>query len=197
MARIAAGEPLPLKQEQIFCRGHAIEVRLYAEDPQRDFLPSTGRLTVMSSPAEPGVRIDTGVRAGDAVSVHYDPLIAKLIAWGGDREIAVRRLSRALADQRVGGIATNLALFRRILSDPAFEQAQIDTGYLDRLLAEKPAPSSAPSASADAEIVALAAAVFSNLDPASGNGMAQKNGSAANGKCRWKLAARNEAVRSS
>src|SRR5205814_3085999 len=88
--RIAAGEPLPLKQEQIFCRGHAIEVRLYAEDPQRDFLPSTGRLTVMSSPAEPGVRIDTGVRAGDAVSVHYDPLIAKLISWGGEREIAVR-----------------------------------------------------------------------------------------------------------
>jgi 3-methylcrotonyl-CoA carboxylase alpha subunit len=150
--RVAAGEPLPLEQDQIACRGHAIEARLYAEDPQRDFLPSTGRLTVMAPPEEPGVRIDTGVRSGDAVSVHYDPLIAKLIVWGEDRGTAVRRLGHALADYRVGGLVTNREFLYRVASHPAYRAGEIDTGFIDRHRAQLiPPPEPTP-------IVALAAA---------------------------------------
>ena len=150
--RVAAGEPLPLEQDQISCRGHAIEARLYAEDPQRDFLPSTGRLTVMTPPAEPGIRVDTGVRAGDAVSVHYDPLIAKMIVWGEDRDTAVRRLSSALAEYRIGGLATNLEFLYRVANHPAYRSGEVDTGFIDRHRAELvPPPAPAP-------IAALAAA---------------------------------------
>ena len=170
--RVAAGEPLPLAQDQIPCRGHAIEARLYAEDPQRDFLPSTGRLTVMSSRTEPGVRVDTGVRAGDAVSVHYDPLIAKLIAWGGDREIAVRRLSRALAGHRVGGIATNREFLYRVASHPSYRASEIDTGFIDRHRGELiPAPAPAPVAAlAAASLIRVLAQAKASREAAAASG---------------------------
>jgi 3-methylcrotonyl-CoA carboxylase alpha subunit len=145
--RVAAGEPLPLQQDQITCRGHAIEARLYAEDPQRNFLPSTGRLTVLKPPAGTGIRVDTGVRAGDAVSVHYDPLIAKLIVWGEDRDTAARRLSQALADYRVGGLAANREFLYRLSRHPAYRAGEIDTGFIDRHRAELiPPPAPAPAA---------------------------------------------------
>ena len=145
--RVAAGEPLPLEQDQIPYRGHAIEARLYAEDPQRNFLPSTGRLTVLKPPSEAGTRVDTGARAGDTVSVHYDPLIAKLIVWGEDRDTAARRLSHALADYRVGGIATNREFLYRVSRHPAYRTGEIDTGFIDRFRAELiPPPAPAPAA---------------------------------------------------
>ena len=149
--RVAAGEPLPLQQDQIACRGHAIEARLYAEDPQRNFLPSTGRLTVLKPPSKAGIRVDTGVRAGDTVSMHYDPLIAKLIVWGEDRDTAARRLSQALADYRVGGLATNREFLYRLSRHPAYRADEIDTGFIDRHRTElipPPAPAPAPALAA-------------------------------------------------
>jgi 3-methylcrotonyl-CoA carboxylase alpha subunit len=145
--RVAAGEPLPLEQDQILRHGHAIEARLYAEDPQRDFLPSTGRLTVLKPPSGSGIRVDTGVRAGDAVSVHYDPLITKLIVWGEDRDAATRRLTQALADYRVGGLVTNREFLYRLSRHPAYRAGEVDTGFIDRHRSELiPAPVPAPAA---------------------------------------------------
>jgi 3-methylcrotonyl-CoA carboxylase alpha subunit len=153
--RVAMGEPLPLRQEDIPLAGHAIEVRLYAEDPSRDFAPSIGRLSHLALPdALPGTRVDAGVRPGDAVPVHYDPMLAKIICHGEDRPTALRRLQRALAASEVAGVRTNLPLLRAIAAHPAFAAAELDTGFIARhaeaLLAP---PGPVPRA-------ALAAAVF-------------------------------------
>jgi 3-methylcrotonyl-CoA carboxylase alpha subunit len=131
--RVAAGEPLPLGQDELVIRGHAIEVRVYAEDPARDFRPSTGRLLHLLAPEEgPHVRVDTGVRAGDAISVHYDPMIAKLIVWDSDRARAVQRLRRALAEYEIVGVSTNLAFLAAIAAHPAFGAGDLDTGFIGR-----------------------------------------------------------------
>ncbi|SEH58660.1 acetyl/propionyl/methylcrotonyl-CoA carboxylase subunit alpha [Magnetospirillum fulvum] len=134
--RVAAGEPMPCRQDEVRRDGAAIEVRLYAEDPARGFLPATGRIAHLRFPAPgPNLRIDSGVRAGDAITVHYDPMIAKLIVWDRDRASAVRRLRAALAATELVGLATNLDLLAAIADDPAFAAAEIDTGFLDRHLA--------------------------------------------------------------
>ena len=131
--RIAMGEALPLAQHQVPLEGHAIEMRLYAEDPARDFAPSTGRLRHLALPEGlPGVRVDAGVRPGDAVSIHYDPMLAKIIAHGADRATALRRLDRALATATVAGIQTNLPLLRGIAVHPDFRQGAVDTGFIAR-----------------------------------------------------------------
>jgi 3-methylcrotonyl-CoA carboxylase alpha subunit len=131
--RVAAGEPLPLAQDDLAIRGHAIEVRLYAEDPQRDFLPQTGRLDHLRFPAaDAHVRVDTGVRAGDAISIHYDPMIAKIIVWDTTRRAAVRRLVAALAATQVAGLATNAAFLSAIAAHPAFAAADLDTRFIER-----------------------------------------------------------------
>ena len=150
--RVAAGEPLPLSQDALRIDGHAIEVRLYAEDPARDFAPSTGRVDHLRFPEKmPGARIDTGIRQGDAVTIHYDPMIAKLIVHGPDRVAALARLSRALAGTEVAGPATNLALLRAIAANTDFRRGELDTGFIarhaDTLLASPgPAPRSALAA---------------------------------------------------
>ena len=143
--RVAAGEALPLQQEQISLAGHAIEARLYAEDPARDFLPSIGRLTHLRAPdASADIRIDTGVRTDDAISADYDPMIAKLIVRGSDRTAAVRRLAMALNTYEVAGVRTNLRLLRMIAGHPDFAAGEVDTGfitrYADTLLAPSPPP---------------------------------------------------------
>ena len=131
--RVAAGEPLPHSQEEIGARGHAFEVRLYAEDPARDFLPTGGRLTLLDLPEEPpSVRIDTGVRAGDTIGVHYDPMIAKLIVHGETRAAALRRLRAALGRCRIGGVVTNLNLLLAIASHPEFAAGAVDTSFIER-----------------------------------------------------------------
>jgi len=142
--RVAQGEPLPLAQAEIPLIGHAMEVRLYAEDPARDFLPQVGRLDHLVLPAHlPGTRVDTGVRAGDTVSIHYDPMIAKIIVAGADRLEAVRRLEAALAATEVVGLATNRVFLKAIAAHPAFAAAELDTNFIARhhdALLPPPAP---------------------------------------------------------
>ncbi len=129
--RVASGEPLPMLAPSI--TGHAIEARVYAEDPARDFLPSVGTLVHLRQPAErAGVRVDTGVRQGDAISPNYDPMIAKLIVHGTDRPDALRRLSAALAEYEVVGVQTNLGLLRAVAAHPVFASGDFDTGFIGR-----------------------------------------------------------------
>ena len=152
--RVAAGGPLPLNQDQLSIHGHAIEVRLYAEDPQKGFLPQTGRLEHLVFPPEDAfVRVDTGVRSGDAISIHYDPMIAKLIVWADDRSSAVRRLRTALSQTQVVGLGANTEFLLAIASHPAFLAADLDTGFIERHetdLLPEPAP-------AGDDVLALAA----------------------------------------
>ena len=146
--RVACGEPLPLTQEQVPLIGHAIEVRLYAEDPDHDFLPATGTLQLYrESAAGPGRRVDSGVAEGDSVSPFYDPMLGKLIAWGDNREEARLRLLAMLGEFAVGGVKTNLAFLQRILAHPAFAAAELDTGFIPRHHEQLlPAPSELPDA---------------------------------------------------
>ncbi|MGY2329361.1 acetyl/propionyl/methylcrotonyl-CoA carboxylase subunit alpha [Pseudomonas sp. SDT2931_S440] len=140
--RVAQGEPLPMTQEQVPLLGHAIEVRLYAEDPANDFLPATGHLALYrESTPGPGRRVDSGVEQGDNVSPFYDPMLGKLIAWGEDREQARLRLLGMLDEFAVGGLKTNLGFLRRIIGHPAFAAAELDTGFIPRYQDELlPAP---------------------------------------------------------
>lgn len=131
--RVAAGEPLPLGQDDIVIDGHAIEARIYAEDPHKKFFPSTGTLERLRPPAEsPHLRIDTGVVEGDEVSIHYDPMIAKLIAWDRDRSSALRRLRAGLEAYEVAGVTTNVGFLAAVASHPAFMAGDLDTGFIDR-----------------------------------------------------------------
>jgi 3-methylcrotonyl-CoA carboxylase alpha subunit len=156
--RVAAGEALPVTQAGIAATGHAVEVRIYAEDPARDYAPSIGTLTAFHMPDETdGVRVDTGVAAGDTVSVHYDAMIAKLICHGPNREDALRKLRAALADCLIAGVTTNLDLLHRIASHPDFIAGGIDTGFIARnadVLLNLSAPPT-PAALAAAALVVL------------------------------------------
>jgi len=159
--RVAAGEPLPLSQEDLTLTGHAIEARIYAENPERDFLPSTGTLSTLIFPphvafANGDVRIDGGVRQGDAISPYYDPMIAKVMAHGADREQARRRLVQALAGIRAAGVTTNVAFLQRLLEDDAFASADLDTG----LIARRHDALFPPAQPAPAHVLALAACAW-------------------------------------
>lgn len=128
---VAAGGKLPKTQEQLAIHGHAIEARVYAEDPAHEFRPSIGTLTHVRPPRETDhVRVDTGVRTGDAISIHYDPMIAKLIVWDQDRAAAVRRLRRALSDYEVAGVSTNLGFLARAAAHPCYAAGEIHTGFI-------------------------------------------------------------------
>ena len=135
--RVAAGAPLPMAQADLAINGHAFEARLYAEDPDKGYLPQTGTLQHLAFPDRVGIRIDTGVEPGDRVSVHYDPMIAKVIVHGPDRQQALAALRRALADTRIVGLATNLDFLIGICDSKPFQRAKIDTRWLDRLKAPK------------------------------------------------------------
>jgi acetyl-CoA carboxylase, biotin carboxylase subunit len=188
--RIAQGEPLPFTQKDVQLRGHAIECRIYAEDPANGFMPSPGRITRLLQPGGPGIREDSGIYEGWVVPMDYDPMLSKLIAYAPTRELAIARLERALSEYVIGGIRTNLGLFRRILSDPDFRAARLDTGYLDRLLAQAPqAPAASPNAVA--AIPAVAAAAFFEATKTTFNGNAHARPVSAGG---WKIAGRREAL---
>ena len=165
--RVAAGEPLPLRQDALRIHGHAIEARIYAEDPDRDFLPATGQLIRLRPPTESAsVRVDTGVQEGDAITPYYDPMIAKLIVWGDDRQQALARLDQALADYRVLGLTTNIAFLRRLARHPAFAGADLDTGLIARHQAELLPPASALP-DADALVAAACWLLAAETNPGS------------------------------
>ena len=184
--RVAAGESLPFRQEDVEIRGHAIECRIYAEDPEQNFFPSPGKITLLTVPSGPGIREDSGMYEGWTVPIDYDPLLAKVISYGADRQQAIERMRRALDEYFVGGIKSNLSLFRRILDDKDFEAGKIDTGYLDRLLKS----GASEVQKADAEVAAMAAGVFAMLDS---GGIV--NSHAAPSASGWKRMARAEALR--
>ncbi|MBB5317493.1 acetyl-CoA carboxylase biotin carboxylase subunit [Tunturibacter empetritectus] len=156
---VAMGEPLPLTQEDVRLRGHAIECRIYAEDPENHFFPSPGLITRLIQPSGPGIREDCAVYEGWNVPLDYDPMLSKLVAFAPTREQAIDRMLRALEEYVIGGIKTNIGLFRRILMDEDFRAARIDTGYLERLLAEPAAP---VQENVPEDVVALAAALFAS-----------------------------------
>jgi acetyl-CoA carboxylase, biotin carboxylase subunit len=188
--RIASGERLPFRQEEVSIRGHAIECRIYAEDPDNNFFPSPGKITLLLDPSGPGIRHDSGMYEGWTVPLDYDPLLSKLIAYGTDRDQAIARLRRALNEYFVGGIKTNISLFRRILSDPDFIAGNLDTSFLDRLLVRE----TQASTNGNSEIAAVAAGIFTALDSASES--TQKRSTSSNGMSAsaWKTTARTEAL---
>ncbi|GAA1775332.1 acetyl/propionyl/methylcrotonyl-CoA carboxylase subunit alpha [Agromyces lapidis] len=131
--RVAAGQPLALRQHDVHLTGHAIEARVYAESPERGFLPSTGELLVWREPGGEGVRVDGGIRSGQQITADYDPMLAKVIAHGADRAEALARLDAALSETVVLGVDTNLAFLRRLLAEPAVQRGDLDTGLIDRM----------------------------------------------------------------
>jgi acetyl-CoA carboxylase biotin carboxylase subunit len=201
--QIAAGEKLPFAQSDIAIRGHAIECRIYAEDPDNNYFPSPGKITVLLQPSGPGIRRDSGMYEGWNVPMDYDPLLAKLIGYGTDRQQAIMRLQRALYEYFVAGIKTNISLFQRILSDADFQAANLDTGYLDRLLAKsnKAVASNKPEQEIKElqTIAAIAAGLFAVLDPASLAGKDGNTAEASSGPAsissNWKQEGRSEARR--
>ncbi len=184
MIRVALGEPLRWKAEELAPRGHAVECRIYAEDPRRGFAPSPGTVASLRLPEGPGVRNDVGIETGSAVPVDYDPMLGKLIVHGADRAQALARLSRALEEYEISGVETTLPLFRRLLSEPDFVRAAFDVQWLDRRLEEGLFPEKPPSA----EEVALAAVALAGGEPP---GLARAETSAS----AWRAAARREALR--
>jgi len=197
--RIASGEKLPFRQEDVAIRGHAMECRIYAEDPENNFFPSPGKITKLLQPSGPGIREDCGVYEGWTVPLDYDPMLSKLVAYAPDRNAAIARMRRALDEYFIGGIKTNLSLFRRILEHPDFIAARIDTGFLDRLLVAGSPSAVSSSTNGLSEIAALSAALFAATAAPAQNG---RNGSAAsagkdhsNGSSNWKRTTRTEALR--
>ena len=156
---VAEGEPLPLGQDQIRLNGHAIEVRLYAEDPANQFTPQTGRLDRFKPAMGDGIRVDSGIRTGDTVTPHYDPMLAKVIAWGQTRNEARRRLVRALEDTQVNGVVTNRYFLGRVIDHAVFGAGEATTAFLDQHFADDPSLS---EATVSLRELALAAAVLNH-----------------------------------
>jgi acetyl-CoA carboxylase biotin carboxylase subunit len=191
--RIAEGQPLPVTQDRVQLRGHAIECRLYAEDPDNGFFPSPGLITRLLQPSGPGIREDSGIYQGWTVPIDYDPMLSKLVAYAPTREAAIDRMIRALDEYVIGGIRTNLNLFRRILRDPGFRAARIDTSYLDRLLqqAEEVQPNVGDSLPNES-VAAIAAAIFEGFKVRARKPEEAAVPSASNP---WKSHARRESLR--
>ena len=185
---IAAGHRLPFAWETITPRGHAMEVRLYAEDPDNNFFPSPGKIISQHAPTGPGIRLDEGVYEGWTVPMDYDPLLSKLIAWGNSREETIARLRRALDEYTIMGIRTNVSLFRRILSEPEFLRGEIHTKWLDELLA-RPRPAPVPLRPGTEEAALIAAALWHSANANhSGPGSAEPQSPSS----RWKMEGRRQ-----
>jgi geranyl-CoA carboxylase alpha subunit len=157
--QVAEGRPLPVSQEQVTFTGHAIEARVYAEDPAQGYLPTTGTLALWREPQGGGVRVDAGASTGDAITIYYDPLVAKISAHGADRTEALRRLERAIAQTTLFGVRNNIAYLRRVLLHPAFVAGAISTTFLERYAAELAASVTNEAGPGTLEIAALACAL--------------------------------------
>jgi acetyl-CoA carboxylase biotin carboxylase subunit len=188
--KIAAGERLPFSQHDVQIRGHAIECRIYAEDPDNNYFPSPGTITSLVEPSGPGIRLDSGIYPGWTVPMEYDPLLAKLIGYGDSREQAIGRLRRALQEYSIGGIKTNLSLFRRILAQPEFLSGSVNTGLLARMSDD----ASKDSDSEQQQIAVIAAGVFSMLSSKSSTTTTTSAGESG-APSPWKRTARTEALR--
>ncbi len=185
--RIAGGEPLPWRQEDIAQRGHAIECRIYAEDPVT-FFPSPGKISLLRVPSGIGVRDDSSVYEGAEVTVHYDPMISKLVAWGADRDEAIRRMLRALAEYRIQGPGTNIAFHRWVLEHPRFRGGNYDTNFVPQEYKGLPA---APDG-ADPSTTAIIAAVVAMVER---QPVATSAKSSAHAPSAWRTMARHEVLR--
>jgi acetyl-CoA carboxylase, biotin carboxylase subunit len=185
---VASGMPLSFKQEDVCWHGHAIECRVYAEDPDNSFFPSPGKIKFLRVPAGAGIRDDSGVTEGDEVSIHYDPMISKLAAWGRDRREAIDRLRRALDEYAVGGIKTTLPFFREIVRDEEFINARLDTAFIasfyDRQNRRQPEVDTHPS-SVQQDIAMIAAALSYARNPA-----ATRINHEQEGQSKWKISGR-------
>ena len=172
--RVAAGDKLPLSQEQLRIDGHAVEVRLYAEDPNRNFLPSTGKLVHLRLPVEDAhVRVDTGVREGDTVTPFYDPMIAKVIVHDRDRTSAMRRMAALMGETEVVGVTTNAALLKALCAHPAFVGGEVDTGFIER---HRETLFAKAAAASDRDFAVATLARIAEWTPASSDPWDQKNG---------------------
>jgi len=189
--RIAAGQPLPFSQQDIKLSGHAVECRLYAEDPGNQFFPSPGTILSRRAPSGPGIRLDDGVYEGLTVSTEYDPMLGKLIAWGQDREEAIARLARALEEHSVTGIKTNSGLLLGILRDPEFRRGEIFTRWLDEKLPHLLAEMQTQERDEVAEDAAILVALLHSLGA---RDAAPANGTATEAESRWKRESRLEQV---
>jgi acetyl-CoA carboxylase, biotin carboxylase subunit len=194
--RIASGEPMRWKQEDVQLRGAALECRIYAEDPANNFFPSPGLITRLQNPSGPGVRRDSGVYEGWTVPTEYDPLLAKLVVWGTDRDEAIARMQRALSEYEVFGIRTNISFFRQILEHPDFIAGRCDTGFIDRVFANFVRPEDEPPQ--EEQAVAMLAAGLESALRRNGQGdvgvwrpsRQHDTGSSS----QWKIAAREAAL---
>jgi acetyl-CoA carboxylase biotin carboxylase subunit len=191
--RIAAGERLPFRQEEIVPRGWAIECRITSEDAVNGFLPSTGRIHYLQLPGGPGVRWDGGVETGSEVGLHYDPMLAKLVVWAPDRPLAIERMRRALEELTIEGVETSRDFHMRLMEDDEFQRGEIEIQWLERrlpsLMAMKPPEETA-------RVAAIAAALFADRDrhrgpPARARSDAMGDGAGA----AWQRAARAEGLR--
>lgn len=183
---VAAGERLSFKQEDVDWQGHAIECRIYAEDPANNFFPSPGTITHLREPAGPGVRIDSGVTRLSQVSIHYDPMIAKLAVWGRTRSEAIDRLRRALDEYVVSGITTTLSFFREVVRDEEFISGQLDTGFISRFN-ERRAASEQQAPEVEEDLAMIAAALsYAERQQQTALQLATKTS-----QTRWKLAGRS------
>ncbi len=193
--RIASGEKLALTQEEVQFRGHAVECRIYAEDPANNFLPSTGTLSFLSPAAGPGVRDDSGFLTGNEISIYYDPLISKLVTWGSDREEAIVRMRRALSEYRVHGVATSIPFCEIVMRHPRFLAGDFDTHFIDDefMNVENTALTPEGTDSSAARVAAIAAAIFHHAKGSKSKPGAQKSDSG--DKSAWKLLGRRRALR--
>jgi acetyl-CoA carboxylase biotin carboxylase subunit len=192
--RIARGERLDLDPERLLTpNGHAIECRIYAEDPDNNFLPSPGRIVDLRAPAGPGIRDDSGIAAGLDVPIFYDPLISKLVAWAEDRPSAVARMRRALGEYVVTGIKTTVPFFRWLLDQPEFVSGRFHTTYLDQVMADRVGRPFTPPDDRVEDLAAIAAAVQTMI--AAESASARPNGAAPLPGCHWKVKARTEGLR--
>ena len=188
---IAQGHPLGPECYDVVPRGHAIELRIYAEDPYKGFVPSPGRIERLRWPEGPGIRVDAGVYEGSEISIYYDPMLAKLIISGADRNQALARMGRALEEMRIEGIRTTLPLYAALLEDEDFMSGRLDIGMLDRKMADK---ALLPEEDPEEDELAMVAAALAHFE--AGERQAATPGDRGGHRSGWRQAARLAGVRS-